>query len=104
MTHKEQSFISKYIFSTDHKVIGKQFLWMGLFFLLLGGFQALLIRWQLGHPEQQVPIWLFGSYLFEDGMMTSDHYNQLITMHGTIMIFWAITPLLIGAFGNFVIP
>ncbi|MDP6575736.1 MAG: cbb3-type cytochrome c oxidase subunit I [Candidatus Peribacteraceae bacterium] len=104
MNHKEQSFISKYIFSTDHKVIGKQFLWLGLFFLFFGGFQAMLIRWQLSYPDLAVPVWLLGNFLFEGGRMTSDHYNQLITMHGTIMIFWAITPLLIGAFGNFVIP
>lgn len=104
MSTKEQSFIQKYIFSTDHKVIGKQFLWLGLFFLLFGGFQAVLIRWQLAYPDKLVPAWLLGSFLFEGGKITPDHYNQLITMHGTIMIFWAITPLLIGAFGNFLIP
>ncbi|MBT7901776.1 MAG: cytochrome-c oxidase, partial [Candidatus Marinimicrobia bacterium] len=104
--HHEQSFWSKYIFSLDHKVIGKQFLWLGLFFVLFGGFQALLIRWQLAYPEQPVPWWLLGDILFSDtgGIIDPDKYNALFTMHGTIMIFWAITPLLIGAFGNFVIP
>jgi len=104
--HHEQSFWSKYIFSLDHKVIGKQFLWLGLFFVLFGGFQALLMRWQLAYPEQPVPWWLLGDILFSGtgGIIDPDKYNALFTMHGTIMIFWAITPLLIGAFGNFVIP
>lgn len=100
----EQTFWAKYIFSTDHKVIAKQFLWLGLFFLAFGGFQALLIRWQLAYPEQPLPWWLLGNLFYEGGFMTPDNYNALFTMHGTIMIFWAITPLLIGAFGNFVIP
>ena len=103
-THQE-TFISKYVFSTDHKMIAKQFMWLGLFFLFFGGAMAMLIRWQLAYPEQTVPWWLFG-FLFENdgGIISPDIYNQLFTMHGTIMIFWAITPLLIGAFGNFVIP
>ncbi len=102
--HGELSFLRKYIFSTDHKVIAKQFLWLGLFFLLFGGAQALLIRWQLAYPGQPVP--LLGGLFWpdNDGAISPDQYNQLFTMHGTIMIFWAITPMLIGAFGNFVIP
>jgi len=65
----------------------------------------MLIRWQLAYPEQKVPWWLLG-FIFESdgGIITPDMYNQLFTMHGTIMIFWAITPLLIGTFGNFLIP
>ena len=102
--HHEQTFWTKYIFSTDHKVIAKQFLWLGLFFLAFGGFQALLIRWQLAYPDQPLPWWLLGTLFYEGGVITPDHYNALFTMHGTIMIFWAITPMLIGAFGNFVIP
>ncbi|MCA9400670.1 MAG: cbb3-type cytochrome c oxidase subunit I, partial [Candidatus Omnitrophica bacterium] len=102
-THK-QSFITRYIFSTDHKTIGKQFMWFGLFFLFWGGFQAMLIRWQLAYSGQPVP--LIGNLLFpsSEGIISPDAYNQLFTMHGTIMIFWAITPLLTGAFGNFTIP
>ncbi len=102
--HSEQSFLRKYIFSTDHKVIAKQFLGLGLFFLLFGGAQALLIRWQLAYPGEPVP--LFGRFLWPDdgGAISPDQFNQLFTMHGTIMIFWAITPMIIGAFGNFVIP
>lgn len=106
MNVSEPSFWTKYIFSTDHKVIAKQFLWLGIFFLMFGGYLALLIRWQLAYPEQPLPWWLSGGVLFQEagGMIDPDSYNQLFTMHGTIMIFWAITPILIGAFGNFVIP
>jgi len=102
-THQE-TFISKYVFSTDHKMIAKQFMWLGLFFLFFGGALAMLIRWQLGYPEQPVP--LIGNWMWpgDNGIINPDIYNQMFTMHGTIMIFWAITPLLIGAFGNFIIP
>ncbi|MCA9405068.1 MAG: cbb3-type cytochrome c oxidase subunit I [Candidatus Omnitrophica bacterium] len=104
MAEHKQSFITKYIFSTDHKMIGRQFLWFGLFWLFWGGLQAMLIRWQLAFSGQAVPI--VGKLLWpaSDGIITPDIYNQIFTMHGTIMIFWAITPLLTGAFGNFCIP
>lgn len=104
MSHSKQSFLTKYIFSTDHKVIGIQFLFFGLFFLLWGGMQAMVIRWQLAFNGVEVPI--VGKLIWPSvgGIITPDIYNQLITMHGTIMIFWAITPLLTGAFGNFLIP
>lgn len=104
MDHKKQSFWTKYIFSTDHKVIAKQYLFFGLFFLLWGGLQAMVIRWSLSFNGVEVP--LIGKLIWPNanGIITPDIYNQLITMHGTIMIFWAITPLLSGAFGNFLIP
>ncbi len=99
-----KTFLSKYIFSYDHKVIGKQFLWYGIFFLLVGGLMALMIRWTLAYPGQPFPI--IGSFLFPEtgGAVPPDTYAMLFTMHGTIMIFYAITPILIGAFGNFCIP
>jgi cytochrome c oxidase subunit 1 len=104
MSTHQGTFISKYVFSTDHKMIAKQFMWLGLFFLFFGGALAMLIRWQLGYPEQPVP--LIGNWMWpgDNGIINPDIYNQMFTMHGTIMIFWAITPLLIGAFGNFIIP
>jgi len=104
MSEHQKSFWTKYIFSTDHKMIAKQFLWLGMFFLFFGGALAMLIRWQLGYPEQPVP--LIGNWMWpgDGGIINPDIYNQMFTMHGTIMIFWAITPLLIGAFGNFIIP
>ncbi len=96
-------FISRYVFSLDHKVIGKQFLWAGLLFMSLGGALAMMIRWQWAYPGVRVP--LFGAALpSSDGAITPAMYQGLFTMHGLVMIFWAVTPILIGAFGNFLIP
>ena len=102
--HEPTTFLQKYVFSYDHKVIAKQFLWYGIFFLLLGGLMALMIRWTLAFPGQPFPV--IGHYLFPQsgGVIPPDTYAMLFTMHGTIMIFYAITPILIGAFGNFCIP
>ena len=96
--------LSKYVFSFDHKVIAKQFLWYGIFFLGVGGLMALMIRWTLAFPGQPLPV--IGSLLFPNtnGVVPPDTYAMLFTLHGTIMIFYAITPILIGAFGNFCIP
>ncbi len=99
-----KTFLSKYVFSFDHKVIGKQFLWYGIAFLGLGGMMALMIRWTLAFPGEPFPI--VGQFLFPqtNGVVPPDTYAMLFTLHGTIMIFYAITPILIGAFGNFCIP
>ena len=101
---KPTTFLAKYVFSFDHKVIAKQFLWYGIFFLGIGGIMALMIRWTLAFPG--VPFPLVGAWLFPEtgGVVPPDTYAMLFTMHGTIMIFYAITPILIGAFGNFCIP
>ncbi len=98
------SFLRKHVFSTDHKVIAKQFLWAGLLFLAFGGGLAMLIRWQWAFPGEPVPV--VGSILFPNsgGAITPANYNSIFTMHGLIMIFFAITPIMIGAFGNFCIP
>ncbi len=98
------TFLSKYVFTFDHKVIGKQFLWYGIFFLFVGGLMALMLRWSLAYPGEPFP--LIGRFMFPEtgGAIPPDTYSMLFTMHGTIMIFYAITPILIGAFGNFCIP
>ena len=98
------SFVKKYLFTIDHKIIAKQFLWAGLIFLAFGGALAMLIRWQWAFPGQPVPV--FGSLFLSDsgGVITPAVYTQLFTNHGLIMVFWAITPLIIGCFGNLVIP
>ena len=102
--HHELGFIRKYIFSTDHKVIGFQFLFTGLVFFLVGGLMAMAIRWQLAWPWTEMPV--VGKLLFpETGRVISpEFYTMLFTMHGTVMIFFVIIPLLTGAFGNFLIP
>ena len=101
----QHSFLRTYIFSTDHKIIGIQFLLMSLVFLLLGGLMAMMIRWQLGYPGQPMP---GGSALPETmapgGVLVPEFYNSLVTMHGTFMVFFAIMPLLVGVFGNYLIP
>jgi cytochrome c oxidase subunit 1 len=98
------TFLSKYVFSFDHKVIAKQFLWYGIAFLGIGGMMALLIRWTLAFPGEPFPV--IGAILFPatGGVVSPDTYAMLFTLHGTIMIFFAITPILIGAFGNYCIP
>ncbi len=98
-------FISTYVFSRDHKMIGKQFLSMGLSMLVLGGILALLVRWELAWPETPVPgmSWVPEPTMF-GGIIPPDTYNAFFTMHATIMIFFAVMPILVGCFGNFLIP
>jgi len=103
--HKEPtSFLKRYVFSEDHKYIAKQFLWAGLLFLAFGGILAMAIRWQWAYPGQEVPA--VGKLLLprSGGVITPAAYQSIFTMHGLIMIFFAITPILIGAFGNYTIP
>jgi cytochrome c oxidase subunit 1 len=97
-------FLRRFVFSIDHKVIGRQFLFLGLAFLAVGGIMAMLIRWQLARPGAPVP--LVGKLLFgpSGGVISPVAYTALFTMHGTIMIFFAVTPILIGGFGNFCLP
>jgi len=103
--HDDRSFVARYVFSTDHKIIGIQFLFLSLFFLLVGGVLAMQMRWQLGFPNQPMP---GGGILPEtwatDGVLLPEYYIQLVTMHGTFMVFFAIMPLLVGVYANFLIP
>src|SRR5262250_3834962 len=105
VAHHEESFIRHYIFSTDHKMIGKQFLSLGLAMLVLGGILALLVRWELAWPETPVPGmgWVPEPTMF-GGIIPPETYNAFFTMHATIMIFFAVMPILVGCFGNFLIP
>ena len=93
--HHEQSFWSKYVFSVDHKVIGMQYMFTGMFMALIGGYFAYAFRMQLAFPGTDVPLF---------GHVSSAEYNALVTNHGTIMIFWVAMPVLIAALGNFLIP
>jgi len=97
-------FLTTYIFSTDHKVIGIQFLFSSLIWLAIGGLLAMAVRWQLAWPWTAMPV--FGDLLFADdgGKITPEFYNVLFTMHATIMIFFVVIPILSGAFGNYLIP
>jgi len=95
LQHAEPGFVKKYLFSTDHKIIAMQYLFTGMAMALLGGFFAYGFRMQLGFPNQNVP---------GLGLITPGKYNALVTMHGSIMIFWVAMPVLVAAFGNFLIP
>ncbi len=103
--HEELGFWRTYVFSTDHKTIGKQFLFLGLFMMILGGLLALMLRWQLAWPETAVPGfgWVPEPVMY-GGIIPPETYNMLFTMHATIMIFFVVMPILVGSFGNFLIP
>ncbi len=93
--HHGAGFLRSYVLSTDHKVIGKQYLAVGLLMSLIGGFMAYLIRVQLAWPGKPLLGW---------GFIPPASYLALVTMHGTIMVFFVAMPILLGAFGNFLIP
>ena len=107
--HEEAGFWSKYVFSTDHKVIGIQYGFTALCFLLFGFCLMLMMRWQIAHPGQPVPLVgpmlesLLGNVAAK-GIVSNDLYNSFGAMHGTIMVFLAIVPLAFGAFGNYLVP
>ncbi len=104
--HVSEPFWRKYIFSQDHKVIGIQYGITALLFLLFGFCLMLIMRWQLAYPGKPVPLiaGLLGEANAPGGIILPEFYNQLGAMHGTIMVFLAVVPLLVGAFGNYVIP
>ncbi|MBC8292703.1 MAG: cbb3-type cytochrome c oxidase subunit I [Proteobacteria bacterium] len=105
MSDHPQSFWSKYIFSFDHKVIGIQYIVTGFVMAGIGALLSILIRLQIAWPGQ--PIEFLGK-LFPEGMpggyMMPEFYIALVTMHGTIMVFFFISYVLVSGFGNFLIP
>ncbi len=114
--HYEPGFWRKWVFSTDHKMIGIQYGTTGLVFLMFGFCLMMVMRWQLAHPGMPVPViggllqTIFGSSAFQatpegvKGVLTPDGYNSFGAMHGTIMVFFGIVPVAFAAFGNFVVP
>jgi cytochrome c oxidase subunit 1 len=104
--HTESPFWQRYIFSQDHKVIGLQYGFTALCFLLFGFSLMLVMRWQLAFPGQPVPFIgsLLGDTNAPGGILVPEFYNQLGAMHGTIMVFLAVVPMLVGAFGNYLVP
>lgn len=103
--HKE-TFITKYIFSQDHKIIAKQFLIVGMFMALIGTLMSVMFRMQIAWPEQSQLLFkiFLGEKWAPGGVMTPDAYLALVTMHGTIMVFFVMTAGLSGTFSNFLIP
>src|SRR5438067_9709993 len=117
--HHELGFWQKYVFSTDHKVIGIQYGVTGLVFLFFGFCLMMLMRWQIAYPghilfnsEGLGKLFqnLFGKNMVgtdvnnHPGVMSPELYNSFGAMHGTIMVFLGIVPTAFAAFGNFVVP
>ena len=93
--HEELSFLYKYILPVDHKMIAMQYMFTGLIMAVIGGYFSYVFRMQLAFPGESIPLY---------GIVGPGEYNMMVTNHGTIMIFWVAMPVLIAAFGNFLIP
>lgn len=103
--HHKETFITKYVFSQDHKMIAKQFLISGMIWALIGGLMSVLFRLQLGYPDETFP-WLediLGRWA-KGGRISPENYYALVTMHGTVLVFFVLTGGLSGTFANFLIP
>ncbi len=102
---EELGFWRRYVFSTDHKVIGIQYMVTGFLMAIVGGLLAMLMRMQLAWPQRQ---WGWLESLFPNGMaggyMAPEFYISLVTMHGTIMVFFFISYVLVSGFGNYLVP
>src|SRR5262245_58779602 len=109
--HHELGFLRKYVFSTDHKVIGIQYGVTALAFLFFGFCLMMIMRWSIAHPNMPIPVIghalssaLGAEMVDAKGALTAAGYNSFGAMHGTIMVFLGIVPLAFAAFGNFVVP
>ena len=92
---------------TGHKTVGLQYGITALLFLLVGFLLMILMRWQLAWPGQPLPSWiaaLLGEANAPGGVMLPEFYNQLVAMHGSVMVFLAVVPLAAGAFANYFVP
>lgn len=105
--HHHPGFWRGYVFSTDHKVIGVQYMVTALVFLFFGFCLMMVMRWPLAYPGQPLPSfvrWLFSETLAPGGILLPEVYNSFGAMHGTIMVFLGVVPILVGGFGNYVLP
>ena len=104
--HHKETFITKYIFSLDHKMIAKQYLITGLIMGVIGVLMSVLFRMQIAWPEESFGIFKFllGEKFAPGGVMRNDIYLALVTIHGTIMVFFVLTAGLSGTFSNLLIP
>src|ERR1051325_7886749 len=100
--HHKETFITKYVFSQDHKMISKQFLITGMIWAIIGGTISILFRLQLAYPDSTFP-WLedlVGKWA-QGGKIQPEFYYALVTMHGTVLVFFVLTGGLSGTFANF---
>ncbi len=93
--HPPQSFLSKYVFSSDHKVVGIQYTLTGLAMAAVGGFLAYVFRYNLAYPGSPIPLF---------GELSAQQYNEFVTCHGLIMVLWVAMPVIISGLGNLLIP
>src|SRR5262249_4947441 len=103
--HEELGFWRTYVLPAYHKMFGRQCLCLGLCMLMIGRLLALMVRWELAWPETAVPLmnWIPEPYMY-GGIIPPQTYNAIFTMHATIMIFFVVMPIMVGCFGNFLIP
>jgi cytochrome c oxidase subunit 1 len=103
--HHKETFITKYVFSQDHKMISKQFLVTGIIWAVIGGLFSVIFRLQLGYPDSTFPFLqdILGHW-GQGGKIDPEFYYALVTMHGTILVFFVLTAGLSGTFSNFLIP
>ena len=103
--HHKETFITKYVFSQDHKMISKQFLITGIIWAVVGGLFSVIFRLQLGYPDSTFPFLqdIIGDW-GKGGKIDPEFYYALVTMHGTILVFFVLTAGLSGTFSNFLIP
>ncbi|KYP13654.1 cbb3-type cytochrome c oxidase subunit I [Flavihumibacter sp. CACIAM 22H1] len=103
--HHKETFITKYVFSQDHKMIAKQFLITGMIWAIIGGLFSVLFRLQLGFPNETFPFLedILGKWA-AGGKIQPEFYYALTTMHGTVLVFFVLTAGLSGTFANFLIP
>lgn len=106
----QTNFFFKYIFSMDHKIIARQFLFTGIFWAVIGAGMSIIFRLQLGFPDESIA-WLkpiLGKWITVNkegiGSLDPDFYYALVTMHGTIIVFFVLTAGLSGTFSNLLIP
>lgn len=104
--HHKETFITKYIFSYDHKMIAKQYLISGIIMGVIGVGMSLLFRMQIAWPGESFKVfsWFLGENFAPGGVMRPDIYLALVTIHGTIMVFFVLTAGLSGTFSNLLIP
>ncbi len=104
--HEPQSFWRKYVFSEDHKTIAKQYLFSGIFWAIVGISFSVIFRLQLGFPNMNMGFLkpILGQWINDSNKIDPNFYLSLVTMHGTIMVFFVLTAGLSGTFSNFLIP
>src|SRR6266446_1054499 len=103
--HPQLGFWRKYVFSTDHKIIGIQYMITAMAMAVVGGLLSMLMRYQLAWPQGLSPMManIFPIY-YANGVMAPEFYIGLVTIHGTIMVFFLFTAVLTGVLRNFLIP